>query len=179
MIEVKLQPWWFCRLAEVKRWCIVATTAPESVAEHTCQVAGIALWIYKQFNLRDFIDKGAMLEWALMHDMAEIFTGDIATPMKRKIIKQVKEINSKFYEPPDENTLLVQVVKIADMAQTIIWLDGNGKKSTHVQNVQRILDQDYHIKIEEMKKMFRFPAFAGMWDELKNLPDNIIGEMEW
>lgn len=175
MPRINMQPWWFVRLAGVSRWCIVNTVAPESVAEHSYQVAGIALWIHKQFFLQDRVNKGAMLEWALMHDMPEIFTGDIATPMKRKITEQVREISSEFYEPPDENTLLAQIVKIADMAQTIVWLQVNGNRTVHTVNVKKLLRQDYLAKIEEMKKHGNIE----LWGQLKHLPDAILEEVEW
>lgn len=168
-----MQAWWFSRLAGVKRWGIVATQNMESVAEHSCQVAGIALWIYKKYSLR--IDKGDLLEWALLHDMPEIYTGDLPTPMKTHVTT-ISKLNADFVDPPDDD-LIIAIVKIADMAQTMHWLRINKKHTTHAMAVERLLHNEYLEKLNIYRS--QFPEHERMWDDLRMLPQGLFDEVEW
>lgn len=72
----------------VKRWSIVRTLMPQSVAEHSFLVAHYAndictyLGVDKDLHL-------AVLQYALWHDMDEQFTGDLPGPNKRGLLEAI------------------------------------------------------------------------------------------
>lgn len=72
------------RLATVPRWGIVATIRRQSVAEHSYFVSLYVAGMCEQLAL-PIHDRAAALMYALTHDVAEAFTGDLAKPMKAHI----------------------------------------------------------------------------------------------
>lgn len=127
------------RAAWVKRWGIVRTMREQNIAEHSFMVAMIAEEICNRIGW-EFNEGGAMhgmrgyevLRWALWHDLAEVFTGDIPTPMKLKI----KESNPELLQQIEDefapevkalrertNPMWVDIVKIADYVEAIAFLD--------------------------------------------------------
>jgi 5'-deoxynucleotidase YfbR-like HD superfamily hydrolase len=74
------------RASHVNRWQIVLTNRPQSLAEHSFNVAMLAQSI--AFNCEvDFSTDQLyeLMNWALLHDIIEIRTGDLATPFKTKL----------------------------------------------------------------------------------------------
>lgn len=70
-------------LASIVRYSQSTLCRPESVLEHTGQVACLCLIIGKNLtSLGAEIDMGLLLEKALVHDMDETVTGDVARPTK-------------------------------------------------------------------------------------------------
>ena len=110
----------------IKRWGIVSMTRPQSVAEHSYNVAMMALNIYNNSCCLD-VSVEWILTLALTHDLPEIHTGDIPTPLKTDDIKQaIKEYEnanypklSAFKQQSREIELLV--VKIADIMEAITY----------------------------------------------------------
>lgn len=125
-------------LAHVVRFNSQPQQFPESVAEHTFFVAyfaSILLYFLKKEN--ETIDEIKVLKMALVHDMEEIFSGDILTPFKhfnqeiltaiqnvsRQTIPMVFEdlpsdLSSEFValwnEESKQESKEAQVVKLAD-----------------------------------------------------------------
>lgn len=77
-------PAYLYRLQYIRRWSLMRSTSPENVAQHSFQVALLAhllCSIGNAFHGRSLnADRAATL--ALFHDATEVFTGDIATPVK-------------------------------------------------------------------------------------------------
>jgi len=72
------------RLSNLKRWGIVEMSRSQSVAEHSYDVAMISAFIVdslpnkiKTAHLREIV-----INWSLVHDLPELVTGDIPTPIK-------------------------------------------------------------------------------------------------
>lgn len=72
------------RLSNIKRWGIVEMSRTQSVAEHSYNVAMISAMIVdrlpnevKSSGLREIV-----INWSLVHDLPELVTGDIPTPIK-------------------------------------------------------------------------------------------------
>ena len=111
---------------------------PESVADHSYFCAYIVSVLCHLLNeVGEVVDKQKALEMALVHDMEEMFSGDIVTPFKhysaeveaaiRKVNKEMigevfvglpKELASHFIALWNEEgageTMEAQVVKVAD-----------------------------------------------------------------
>ena len=114
------------RMMVIKRWGIISMTRTQSVAEHSYNVAMMALNIYNNSRNLD-----VSVEWilvlALTHDLPEIHTGDIPMSLKTDEIKQaVKEYEnaacpklSMFKQQSKEIELLI--VKAADIMEAITY----------------------------------------------------------
>ncbi len=72
------------RLKLIRRWGLMRNTQPENDAEHSLQVAmiahGIALIANKRYG-RD-INAEHVVTLAVYHDVSEVLTGDLPTPVK-------------------------------------------------------------------------------------------------
>lgn len=133
----------------VKRWSIVRTLMPQSIAEHTflvCHYANdiaVCLGLPKELHL-------AVLQYAMHHDgKDEIFTGDLPGPNKRGLLDAIgpqakeawdaklREWSDRTFErlnermggalSPDDVLTLLYVVKTAD------WLESATRMATEAQ----------------------------------------------
>jgi len=71
------------RLSNIKRWGIIEMSREQSVAEHSYNVAMISMAIYKNLEFDSPINESQLICWALYHDLPELYTGDIPTPVKK------------------------------------------------------------------------------------------------
>lgn len=132
----------------LQRWGIVRTIRPQSVAEHTFLVAHYANDICVLMNFPERLHL-AVLQYALWHDVDEIFTGDQPGPNKRGLLdavgpeasgrwsakmaewmerafKYLNLRNGGKHEPDDAYAIKL-VVKAAD------WLEASVKMATETQ----------------------------------------------
>ena len=74
----------FSRMKYINRWALMKNTRSENLSEHSLEVAAIAHAIAVMKNLRFGgelnAERAAVL--GLYHDMPEIITGDMPTPVK-------------------------------------------------------------------------------------------------
>jgi 5'-deoxynucleotidase len=72
------------RLRFIRRWSLMRNTEPENVAEHSYYVAllthALGTIARDLFHRRIDVDRAVTL--ALFHDVSEVITGDIPTPVK-------------------------------------------------------------------------------------------------
>lgn len=71
------------RMSQVKRWHMVDTTRQQTLAEHTCNVAMLAMAIASTAPGMYFGSGAHVAAISLVHDVGEVFTGDVPTPTKR------------------------------------------------------------------------------------------------
>ena len=76
-------------MAFVPRWAILRTIKNQSVAEHSYFVALYSEQICSTLGLT-MEQTGCVLSYALLHDVAETFLGDIPGPSKREIVDKAK-----------------------------------------------------------------------------------------
>jgi 5'-deoxynucleotidase len=122
------------RMNYMVRYGAEVTTNPESLAEHSFWVQMIAFQIAKTYNLEvDF----ARLAWlAMFHDVAEIMTGDVPTPLKNPGLKsEVDRLESiaeermlgwglgfdLSYDKGNLDDVESRIVKCADHVSSIIY----------------------------------------------------------
>ncbi len=72
------------RLRWIKRWGLMRNAYPENVMEHSWEVATIAhtLALVKNRYFGGEVDANAVATAALYHDVTEVITGDLPTPIK-------------------------------------------------------------------------------------------------
>src|SRR4051812_11888224 len=82
------------RLRYIERWSLMRNTVKENVAEHSFHVAILthALCTIANEVFKSNIATNEAVSMALFHDVTEVFTGDIPTPVKH----QNPEILSNF-----------------------------------------------------------------------------------
>jgi 5'-deoxynucleotidase len=85
------------RLRFIRRWSLMRNTEPENVAEHTFYVALLthALCTIGREVFGKDPDVGRAVTLALFHDVAEVMTGDIPTPVKHHddaILRGMREL---------------------------------------------------------------------------------------
>jgi hypothetical protein len=127
------------RLSTISRWQIVETLKPQSVAEHSYRTWVLARDLYghmTQINHNSFEHDGVLM-WALEHDLDEVQSGDLPSTVKDVleeispgITKQLKERllhDARLTSVAGRmrglaNTYAAIVVKIADIAESIIFI---------------------------------------------------------
>lgn len=112
----------------VKRWSLVATTAESNVASHSFNVAVIAMAIFKEMRNKNHLNKYELCYYALLHDLDEVFTGDMPTPTKTALRQNGVEPNALFpgqgeVRPPDE---LYNIIKLADLIDNWFFISQHG-----------------------------------------------------
>ena len=73
------------RFQAIRRWHRIDTTRPQSIAEHSANVALLAYYVAMTAPIFTFSNPQLVLAAALVHDLSEVFTGDIPSHTKRQI----------------------------------------------------------------------------------------------
>ena len=133
----------FSRMKNINRWALMRNTRPESLSQHTLEVAATAhaLAVIGNRRLGKRYDAPMAALIGMYHDMPEIITGDMPTPVKyynKKIRECYGEIEHaaqdalletlpedlrEDYRPllvPDETGDLWKLVKAADKISALI-----------------------------------------------------------
>jgi len=116
------------RLHAVKRWHMIDTTRQQTLAEHSANVALLAYYIAITAPEMFFGAAQGVSAYALVHDLAEVFTGDIPSHSKRHLIG-VDELEERvlprmFRIEHTRNTQLM--VKLCDLADGIRFVRLHG-----------------------------------------------------
>jgi 5'-deoxynucleotidase len=72
------------RMKLIKRWGLMRNTNPENIQEHSLEVAIIAhgLAVIKNRMFNGNVDPERVMALAVFHEVGEVITGDIASPIK-------------------------------------------------------------------------------------------------
>lgn len=132
------------RMKLINRWGLMRNTRPENISEHSFDVAVLAHGLCEIANARfgAHLDCGRAVLLSLYHDAAEIYTGDLPTPVKyyspdiREAYRKVEEISQdrllsflpedlriryrSYFHGAQEDERLLQIVKAADKLSALI-----------------------------------------------------------
>ncbi len=162
------------RMKYINRWALMRNTNAESLSQHSHEVAAISHVLaaigVKRYGKNLNPERAALL--GLYHDMSEILTGDMPTPVKyfnpeiksayKKVEKSARErlfntlpedLRSEFnfiVNDDEEDTELLKIVKAADKLSALIKCieerkAGNGEFIKAEQSTRKALD-DLNVK---------------------------------
>lgn len=132
------------RMKYINRWALMRNVSTENISEHSNDVAVIAhaLAVMKNIRFGGKLNPERAAFLGLFHDMTEIITGDMPTPVKyhsedmreafrqvedkagRKLLSMLPEDMRQYYEsaffPEEEDEYLWKIVKAADKISALI-----------------------------------------------------------
>ncbi len=116
------------RLHSVKRWHMIDTTRVQTLAEHSANVALLAMAIARTAPLGFFDTFVAVAAYGLCHDVAESFTGDIPTHTKRELngVAELEAVVTHCAFDVDVNPHTKMLVKLCDLADGIRFVRLHG-----------------------------------------------------
>lgn len=116
------------RFHAVKRWHMIDTTRQQTIAEHSANVALLAYMLAKTAPGMFFGPAAEFAMLGLLHDLGEVFTGDVPTHTKRHILglDQLEEqvLPVLFEYRADINSRLL--IKLCDLADGIRFIRLHG-----------------------------------------------------
>lgn len=148
------------RTQHVKRWHIVDMKKEQSVAEHSFMVALISREILRladekaaapksdHIHYNDFIQE--TLEYSLTHDLAEVITGDIPSPVKARLGNAVDWLEGDIDpKKPAVTPFVKNVVKLADYIEAAHHLKKYGYESPAKTRTVKVLNDKarYHASL--------------------------------
>ena len=181
------------RMKYINRWALMRKTSEENLSEHSYDVAVIAHALALIKNIRFGgslnIERAAFL--GLYHDMPEIITGDMPTPVKYhsrdlrdafakveamasdKLLSMLPEDMREYYEsaffPREEDGYLWKIVKAADKISALIKCieeekAGNKEFLNAYESTKKSISEMNMPEADEFIKDF-LPAFSLSLDE--------------
>lgn len=185
---------YLAKMKFIRRWGLMRNTRPENIQEHSLQVAmiahGLAIIRNRVFGGRLDPQRTAVL--ALYHDVGEVITGDLPTPIKnfnpkiklaynevegvakRKLFNMLPEELKSEYEPfffrldaDEEHARLVKLAdKICAYLKCLEELEAGNQEFSKAEKVIRLQLEDLDSP-EVRYFMERFvPSFSLTLDEL-------------
>lgn len=131
------------RMKYISRWALMRNTEQESISEHSLETAVIAhaLALLRNKRLGENVDADRVALLAVFHDVPEILTGDLPTPVKyynpeirdaykkvereaeERLLSMLPEDIREEYRPlicQDEQSIEHRLVKAADKISALI-----------------------------------------------------------
>jgi len=185
------------RMKFIQRWGLMRNTTIENIQEHSLQVGMIAhgLAIIRNTYFGGELDSGKVALLGMYHEVSEIFTGDLPTPVKyfnpqiKDVYKDIEGMaQKKMYNMlPDklkdcylnllinqeEDAELWQIVKAADKISAYLKCVeelkvGNQEFSVAFKMIKQELEESNLSEVKYFMEVFA-PSFSLSLDELNYL----------
>jgi hypothetical protein len=126
------------RFGEVSRWHMIRTDRRQTLAEHSANVALLAMYLARTAPDMYFGSGDSIAAAALTHDIEEVFTGDIPTPVKRYLTglsELEKALRPEAMYPVQVTDRARELIKVCDLADTLrfIHVHGKGRVAKHAE----------------------------------------------
>jgi 5'-deoxynucleotidase len=112
------------RMKFIKRWGLMRNTLSENIQEHSLQVAMIAhgLAIIRNKLFEGNVDPERVITLAVFHEVGEVITGDLATPIKY-YNPEIKKAYSEIENIAKHKLLKMLPEKIKDEYSSIFFVE--------------------------------------------------------
>lgn len=172
------------RTAHVTRWQIVRTIRTQTLAEHLYLVWAITREFARAAGLSEE-DCRLAEEWALQHDVPEVKTGDLATPVKRAMREAVphddplrrielamSDSYAALYAKVKERRWVRDVVKLADIFEALNFLavEGIGE---HAYEVEENLHEAFHNLLTEASCNSKYSETGYTWAKIWDIANKL------
>jgi hypothetical protein len=145
------------RLSAVKRWHMIDTFKTQTLAEHSANVAMLAYVIAKKAPGMFFGPASGVAAHALLHDIPEVFIGDIPTHSKRWLDKDQMARAESAVTPHCLMTVPLPaqklLIKICDLVDGIRFIRIHGVDMT-AGHAQEGLEMQLHAKFTEAEQLW-------------------------
>lgn len=162
------------RLHSVKRWHMIDTTRIQTLAEHSANVALLAFYIARTAPQMFFGVATHAAAAALVHDIPEVFMGDIPTITKPFLDKEKIEQLERTVTLPvfnvDASVTTKQMIKICDLADGIRFIRLHGTDIT-AKHARAGLEAQLAKMKEQVGSIFQHPSY--MWPQ--DVIDHVFG----
>lgn len=151
------------RFSAVKRWHMIDTTRQQTLAEHSANVAALAYLVAMNAPQGFFGPSQNVACHALVHDIAEVFTGDIPSHTKRRLygVDELEESVTPFIwrhgGQCSEDVHLM--IKICDLADGIRFIRLHGVDVT-AEHAMRGLEDQLKNKLDTARLLWHAHVFA-------------------
>lgn len=155
------------RIHSVKRWHMIDTTRVQTLAEHSANVALLAMMIANTSPMFLFDTAQAVAAAALVHDIPEAFTGDIPTHTKKGLLG-LAELEAAVTHPVFQihcSLATELLIKICDLADGIRFIRLHGVDLT-ARHAREGLEAQLQKKLSEARDSQRWPEEA--WEHVRN-----------
>lgn len=139
------------RLHAVKRWHMIDTTRQQTLAEHSANVALLAMMIAMTSPIFLFNTGPIVAAAALVHDIPEAFTGDIPTHTKKHLtgLDNLEEsVTHPIFAPMNISAATALLIKICDLADGIRFIRLHGVDLT-ARHAREGLEAQFKKKLHE------------------------------
>ncbi|MDR2266733.1 MAG: 5'-deoxynucleotidase [Christensenellaceae bacterium] len=137
------------RMKHIRRWSLMRSIIPENLLEHSAQVVQIAhaLAVINNTVFNGSIDPGEVAIASVYHDVAEVLTGDLPTPIKyyNPAIAsafseiEVKSANKLLNLLPDELKPKYQAIfNIPKTSQVSKFVKAADRLSAHIKCIEEL-----------------------------------------
>lgn len=140
----------YLRLQHVKRWHIVNTIKEQTVADHSWAVSLIAMDVLKRAGDEHFAAQATL--YATVHDLDEVFVGDIPTPAKQALGLEVPDDLLHDVKQIIDGTPIAakMAVKLADFIEAEYFLTDHGV-GPHASAVQRSIYNGFLSYVQSLQ----------------------------
>lgn len=158
------------RIQAVKRWHMIDTTRTQNLAEHSANVAMLAMLIALTASIEFFDTYTHVGAVALVHDLPEAFTGDIPSHTKKMLsgVDALERLVTPRHFILEARTSTMMLIKMCDIADGIRFIRLHGVDMTAV-HAQKGLE-------EQMLKIFQSAKNDYDWPDhvIQHVKDHLI-----
>lgn len=140
------------RMAQVKRYPISHTSREQSVAEHSFGVVLITMDLMTSVKDEDL--RMEAVNYAVIHDAEEVYTGDIPSSFKRTLRAHFPGAAALLDGMNPTPVVVKSIVKLADYLEAIYFLREFGGSRLSQNVVLRDIEANFKTALEKFRETY-------------------------